>query len=180
MVTIRVALCEEFDAVRRFYHRLIEDMEEARYSPGWEKDVYPSNEYLMTSIERGELYVVIKSWKQTQEIVAAMIVNHNYNESYETITWPTAARRDETLVVHALGVAMAHSGQGIGGMMVEQVLALAKEQGQKVVRLDVLKGNLPAEKLYTSHGFRYVDTIQMFYEDTGWTDYELYEYPIEM
>ena len=36
----------------------------------------------------------------------------------------------------------------------------------KAVRLDVLKGNVPAEMLYTGLGFAFVDSIQMFYEDT--------------
>ncbi len=48
----------------------------------------------------------------------------------------------------------------------------------KAIRLDVLKGNLPAEKLYSGLGFRYLHTLNMFYEDTGWTDYELYEYTL--
>ena len=27
-------------------------------------------------------------------------------------------------------------------------------------------------------GFTYLHTLKMFYEDTGWTDYELYEYKL--
>ena len=50
---------------------------------------------------------------------------------------------------------------------------------QKVIRLDVLAGNVPAEKLYTGLGFKYMDTLRMYYEDTGWTDYELYEYVLK-
>ena len=45
----------------------------------------------------------------------------------------------------------------------------------KAIRLDVLKGNAPAERLYTSLGFVYVDTLKLFYEDTGRVDFELYE-----
>jgi ribosomal protein S18 acetylase RimI-like enzyme len=52
----------------------------------------------------------------------------------------------------------------------------ARQEKQKVIRLDVLKGNVPAEKLYSGMGFEYLHTLPMFYEDTGWTDYELYEY----
>lgn len=178
MLMIRTALCEEYDKVRDFYHKMIEDMEHAEYSPGWEKYVYPSNEYLMDSINHGQLYVVFENDdnKISQEIVGAMIVNHNYNESYEKIQWPTEAERDEITVIHTLGVGMKDCGKGIAGTMVKYVLDQAKAAGQKVVRLDVLKGNLPAEKVYRREGFQYVDTIPMFYEDTGWTDYEAYEY----
>ena len=55
-------------------------------------------------------------------------------------------------------------------------IAMAREKGIKTVRLDVLEGNLPAEKAYGKVGFQYVDTVRMFYEDTGWTNYKLYEY----
>ncbi len=41
---------------------------------------------------------------------------------------------------------------------------------------DVLGGNVPAERLYTGQGFARCGTVRMFYADTGWTDYGLYEY----
>ena len=46
VLEIRVAKAEEFGAVRAFYHSLIDDMQNSPYLPGWEKDIYPSNEYL--------------------------------------------------------------------------------------------------------------------------------------
>ena len=42
----------------------------------------------------------------------------------------------------------------------------------------MLGGNLPAEKLYTAAGFQYRGTIKLFYEDTGLTDFLLYELPL--
>ena len=43
---------------------------------------------------------------------------------------------------------------------------------------DFLKGNIPAERLYSSMGFKYLHTLPMYYEDTGVTDYELYVFPL--
>lgn len=54
----------------------------------------------------------------------------------------------------------------------------ARQTGMHLMRLDVLKGNLPAEKLYPACGFRCVDTVTMYYGDTGWTDFEMYEYVV--
>ncbi len=62
--------------------------------------------------------------------------------------------------------------------MVQQVIKMAHESHIKTIRLDVLEGNIPAEKLYTKMGFVYLDTIQMFYEDTGWMNYKLFEYVV--
>lgn len=53
------------------------------------------------------------------------------------------------------------------------MISLAKGQSQEVIQLDVLGGNTPAEQLYTRMGFQYVDTIQMYYEDTGWQSFGL-------
>ena len=41
---------------------------------------------------------------------------------------------------------------------------------------DVLGGNIPAENLYRGLGFQYLATLQMYYENTGWTAFRLYEY----
>lgn len=79
-------------------------------------------------------------------------------------------------VIHALGVLTTFQGKGIAGAMVKKAIEIAEETDQKAIKLDVLYGNLPAEKLYIKHGFKYVDTISMFYEDTGWTDFKLFEY----
>lgn len=59
--------------------------------------------------------------------------------------------------------------------MVKEVIRIAGERHQRAIRLDVLNGNMPALKLYESMGFEHRRTTQMFYEDTGWTDYLLYE-----
>lgn len=48
-------------------------------------------------------------------------------------------------------------------------------QNIKAIRLDVLGGNIPASKLYESMGFKYIETLKLFYEDTGLTDFLLYE-----
>ncbi len=55
------------------------------------------------------------------------------------------------------------------------VLDLARKLGKKSVRLDILGTNYPAEKLYTSMGFRFVQAKEMFYEDTGYTEYRMFE-----
>lgn len=43
---------------------------------------------------------------------------------------------------------------------------------EKAVRLDILGTNTAAERLYTRCGFRFVQAKQMYYDDTGWTEYK--------
>lgn len=174
MLHIRQAREEEFQSVRTFYYTLIDMMQTAEHKPGWEKGIYPTDKYLLESIRNQTLFLGI--WDG--EIIAAMIVNHACNEGYLNATWGVDAAEGEVTVIHALGVLPTCGGKGFAKAMVKEAIALARTSGQKAIRLDVLGGNLPAEKLYVGLGFQYRDTVTMFYEDTGWTDFLLYEYPL--
>lgn len=171
---IRIADRSEYPGIRSLYHSMIDGMQGAKYSPAWKKGIYPSDDYLMESLQNGELFVC----EYENAYAAAMIVNHQSNEGYNKIKWATEAEPDEVTVIHTLGVLPAFQGKGIAGAMVRKVIGLAESGKQKAVRLDVLGKNVPAERLYVKHGFRYIDTVEMFYEDTGWTDFKLYEYKV--
>lgn len=169
---IRRAIREEYPQIRAFYHSLIDGMQDSKFGIGWKKDIYPSPEFLEDSIAAGKLWVGMES----NRIAAAMVLNHQCNEGYREFDWPTKAADSEVTVIHALGVHPQHSGKGYAKEMVRGAFEAARKNGQKVIRLDVLEGNLPAERLYTGLGFWYLHTVKMFYEDTGWTNYRLYEY----
>ena len=169
---IKEATADQYQAVRLFYHHVIDGIATMPYGAGWIKDVYPAPEFLRDSINNGELYVATED----EKIVAAMVLNHVGNDSYGEYNWPTEGEESEVTVIHALGVDPEKAGTGYGKKMVQFAIEVARQNRQKVIRLDVLKGNVPAEKLYSGMGFRYLHTMPMYYEDTGWTDFELYEY----
>ena len=136
------------------------------------KKIYPAQEFLISSIKSKELYI----GEMDRQIVSCMVVNHKYNDGYKDIQWSVEVSDSELFVIHALGVNPMFSGKGIAKQMVQQVIKIAHENNIKTIRLDVLDGNIPAERAYTKIGFMYLDTIQMFYEDTGWTNYKLFEF----
>lgn len=105
-----------------------------------------------------------------------MVCSQDCNEGYRKHRWKNAIPDREILVIHALGVRPDLSMRGIGRAMVRRAIELAGEKGMKAVRLDVLKGNLPAERLYAGAGFTHEGDLRMYYEDTGWTDFGLYQY----
>ncbi len=174
-MTIKNAVPGQYQAVRAFYHSLIDGIRDLPYGAGWIKDVYPAPDFLEKSIRDGDLYIA----EEDGEIVGAMVLNHESNEGYRKFQWPTEAEDNEVTVIHGLGVHPSHGRKGYARQMVKFAIEHARKNRQKAIRLDVLKGNLPAERLYASLGFQYLHTLKMFYEDTGWTDYELYEYRIE-
>lgn len=172
MFEVRSANKNDFERICLFYYSMIDDMQNNEYKPGWKKGIYPTTELLHDSINCGELFI----GELDGDIASAMVVNHQFNEGYHKMEWSIEADPLEISVIHALGVHPDFTGNGYAKEMVKKALSLAIENKQKAVRLDVLEGNIPAEKLYTSLGFNYIDTIQMYYEDTGWTDFKLYEY----
>lgn len=171
---IREANIKEYEQVKAFYDRVIEDMQGMEYHPKWQKGVYPEYRYLQESIEKGNLHIVLSQ----EEIVGAMIINQETNDGYKTVSWDLKVADDEILIIHALGVLPTDMKKGIGSGMVAYAKKLAKEKQQKVIRLDVIDGNVPAIKLYEKAGFHFVETVDLFYEDTGWYKFHLYEYVV--
>lgn len=79
------------------------------------------------------------------------------------------------LVPHALGVKADAQNRGVGKCVVEDIIEIARASDRDTIRLDILSGNAAAERLYTKMGFKYVQEKDMFYEDTGWTKFIMYE-----
>lgn len=174
MLAIRAARADEFEKVRGFYHRLIDMMEGLEFHPRWEKGVYPSDAFMRSSIERGELYLGLLGG----DTAAAMAINGEGAEGYGGAPWGVRAADGEFSVIHALGVLPVYHGRGFARELVAAAKGVARGLGHKALRLDVLNGNLPAVRLYESEGFRFVSRVPLFYEDTGLTDFLLYEYAL--
>ena len=170
-MNLRLADISEFENVRSFYHYITDWLDTVPYGPGWKKDIYPSPEELVDAITKNELWLCEKDG----EYIGAMVVNSATNEGYKKVKWNSNVKDEEITLIHALGVKPEFQGQGVASKMVQHAIAIAKSKKHKAVRLDVLEGNVPAERLYPKHGFVYVTTVEMFYEDTGNANYELYE-----
>ena len=168
---IRRAAPEDFAAVRAFYHSLIDAVQGRAHTVGWQKDVYPAPDFLQASLAAGELFIALEGGR----IAGAMVANHEANESYPRSVWQIEAAPSELLVIHALGVHPDFERRGYGRALVNRAVELARAAGLKALRLDVLAGNTAAERLYESCGFCRRVTLPMYYEDTGWTDFILYE-----
>lgn len=165
---------DQFQSVRCFYHSMIDALAGSTVYVGWKKDIYPAPEFLSEAIKKGELYLVLEE----KQIAAAMVFNHDYNEGYRSFHWQTEADDSQVMVIHALGVHPDYAGRGYAKALVKKAIDLAAEGGMKAIRLDVLEGNIPAEELYKGFGFQHMTTVPMFYEDTGWKNFMLYEYVI--
>lgn len=174
MLHIRAAGPEDYPRVRDFYYELTDALDTAEFSPGWKKDIYPEQAFLTDSIAASTLYI----GEEDGALLSCMIVNHDCNDGYKDIPWPVELEDSQLLVIHALGVHPRHMGRGLAKEMVQYVIDMARRADLQAIRLDVLEGNLPAERCYTHMGFVCHGTVAMFYEDTGLTNYQAFEYQL--
>jgi len=171
MITVKQAKMVDYDDVERFYSELIESMRDAEFKPEWEVGVYPTEQILKDAIKEKALFLAYLE----NDLIGAMILNHDCEPEYDSVKWQTDAKEDEVMIIHLLGVAPAHQGKGIAKQMVSKAIEMGKNGAIIAIRLDVLKKNTPAAKLYISMGFQYIDSVKIFYEDTGLADFQLYE-----
>ena len=165
------AKADEWEAVRAFYCEMTSRMGEYAYHPKWVMGVYPNDDYLREACENGQMYLACGEGR----ILGAMVVNQSLNAGYADAAWITAAKPDEICGIHTLAVMPDALHRGVGRFLVENAIRVALQKGCRVIRLDVLSGNLPACRLYESAGFQFVERRALFYEDTGLCDFDLYE-----
>ena len=160
---ISIAQVSDFDPVRSFYHKLIDEMRGSPYLPGWEKEKHPSNGLIATSIELGEMFIC----ESEGPIVGAMILNHEVGQGYDEAKWLVDAPENEVTVLHVIAVSPSMQGKGIADTLMQYAIDYARRHGQKSLRLDVMKGNTPAEKLYDRYGFSCVLERRSLYGNAG-------------
>ncbi|MDE6751397.1 MAG: GNAT family N-acetyltransferase, partial [Eubacterium sp.] len=80
--------------------------------------------------------------------------------------------------LHLFAVHSDFRNQNLGRMMMNKLFEIAKERSNSKIILDVVKGNLPAEKLYQKMGFKYIGEKTEFIERIGKVDFNIYEYSI--
>ncbi len=166
------AAAPEFAEIRSFYWYIIDNMRGTKYDPEWEKGIYPSDKALSSAISKGQLYILRNDDRQ---LLGAFIADQNSNEGYSNVTWGVDAPPSKVLMLHALGVDPAKQRQGIGKRLVKEAIGLASRTDCLSIRLDVLSGNEPALRLYEGAGFKLRSKEKMYYEDTGWKDFYIYE-----
>ena len=75
-----------------------------------------------------------------------------------------------------MGISPDYIGQGVGKLVINEACKLGKKMGLKACRLDTLFSNIPAQKFYTKLGFAYIGKAHWYADNTGWTDFLLYEF----
>ena len=164
----------DLETVKGHYINVIENTPEIDKTARWVYGKHPTDEALRSFIENGEMYLLADGGT-----VAGMvaIVMHQGTD-YEDIPWTEKLENDQVATLHLLAVCPEYRGRSLGNTILELAGELAKQQGKRAIRLDVLESNHPARHLYEKNGFIFRGKEHWYAENTGWTDFLLYEKPL--
>ena len=164
----------DLETVKGHYINVIENTPEIEKYARWVYGKHPTDEALRSFIENGEMYLLADGGT-----VAGMvaIVMHQGTD-YEDIPWTEKLENDQVATLHLLAVCPEYRGRSLGNTILELAGELAKQQGKRAIRLDVLESNRPARHLYEKNGFIVRGKEHWYAENTGWTDFLLYEKPL--
>ena len=160
---IREATSNDFTELMLFYNDMCKALDGKEFLPNGDKGGFPSSEMVAEAINEHGQFIGIEDDK----IISAYILNHNCDESYNSVHWQVDAKADEVMILHALRVSPQYAGRGYSKKLMESAIRIAKERNQQAIHLDVLEGNTIPEKMYTTYGFKYIDTVEIYYKDIG-------------
>lgn len=171
---IEAGQMSDLDEITGLYEVTCDFLESSTNYPGWKKHIYPTREDAQKGIEEENLFVV----RCNGTIAGSIILNHEPEHGYEKAEWTTPDIYDHIFVIRTLVVHPEYRNKGIGRLLLDFAREEAKLKGMHSIRLDVVKGNIPAIRLYESCGYHYVDTVDLGYSQYGLDFFELYELSI--
>lgn len=167
----RIASIGDFDKIYKFYDEVIESQKTDKYSAYWTKDVYPSKEDLINHINNNEMFIGLDG----DEIASAGVLTYKEDPIYHGGKW-TITNDDDICVIHLLAVHPKYRGKGYSNDFIQYLIEIARQNNSKAIHLDVYLGNDRASEMYLKNGFAYRGRIEVYYEDTGNMQADLYEY----
>lgn len=174
MINLRTAKLKEAEKILQFYQDIINSTKGSEFKPKW-NDSYPNLEYIQTSIEKQELYV----YTRNNSIIACLILNNRFDPEYEGINWNTNASPNEITIIHTFAIDSSFTKKGIGREIFNQIKTKAMRNNKKTIRIDIIDGNVGAQRVFEKFGFEYIDTVEMFHEAVGMENFHLYEYVLK-
>ena len=153
----------DLDELMEFYDYMCGVLGKKEFMPKGNKGGFPPREMVEDAISENCMFIGIED----EKIVAAYIMNHNADKSYDDVNWNVDATRNEAVVLHALRVLPEYGGKGYSKLLLEHSIETARARGEKAMRLDCLEGNDVPIKMYQNYGFEYIDTVEITYVDIG-------------
>lgn len=174
-MTIKLAQPTDLEKLCNFYEKVCVQQQYDEYSPKWTWEDYPSTNSLKKSLATDQVIINI----QNDQVVAAGILSQGEDPAYRDVPWKHPVADQSIAVLHLFAVDRDYRGQGISQKTLHAIINQVKQNGQKVIHLDIIDPNLPAEKAYLKVGFLYNNSQQVNYSDLGPTPAKLFEFLIQ-
>ena len=156
---IRLATSADLPQAAEIYEEILVRDEQGPVYTNWQRGKYPTIDTAREALEAGTLYV----GEEDGRLWGVVNLNAIQLPEYDAIPWSLPAEREEVGVIHTLCIRPACSGRGYARQMVAFCEEEARRLGCKVIRLDTWEGNLPANRLYPSLGYRYAGQAEFFF-----------------
>lgn len=173
--TLRRAKLSDLAGIEELYDNVCDRLAGAVNYPGWRKGIYPTGEDALAAIREKALYLALDG----EKIAGSLILRHRPEEGYRQVRWLTEDDYSRIYVLYTLAVGTGYLRKGAGRALMEFAEEKARKEGCISLRLDAVKGNLPAQRLYEKCGFHRIATVSLGYEAYGLPFYDLYEKPLE-
>ena len=171
----RKAHWDDVEELSSLFDDLCDYLQEHGNDPGWKKGEYPTREDALRGIRDSAMYVLTEQGR----ILGTVTLRHRGEEGYNNVEWFTENDYDRIYVVCTLAVHPTYLRMGIAQKLLESAEDVARKEGCISLRLDLVKGNLPAENLYRKCGYRFVGETSLGYEAYGLPWFHLYEKQID-
>ena len=168
---MRLVQTDNLEFLRKKYIEVIEQTPDFMRNVRWIYGQHPKDEMIQDYMDNGEMYALMNG----NEIAGMVAVVMHQDDNYKTVPWQVDLRNDEVATIHILAICPEYQGRSLGIQLINQIEKLSKNNGKKAVRLDVLKSNIPARKMYERAGYSLRGEQKLYAENTGITDFLFYE-----
>lgn len=156
---IRKAVSTDLPAISAIYEAILDREEQGPVYTNWQRGKYPTVDTARGALDAGTLYV----GEDGSVLWGVVNLNGEQLPEYDAIPWSIPAEREQVGVIHTLCIHPAQSGKGLARQMVAFCEEESRRLGKTVIRLDTWEGNLPANRLYPSLGYRYAGAAEFFF-----------------
>lgn len=156
---IRKALDMDLPGIGGIYDAIFDQEESGPVYTNWLRGSYPTVEDAREALEAGTLYVGVDG----EALWGVVNLNGIQLPEYDAIPWSIPAEREQVGVIHTLCIHPAQAGKGYARKLAAFCEDTAREQGKTVIRLDTWQGNVPANHLYPSLGYRFAGGTEFFF-----------------
>ncbi len=170
-IQIRKAVEADFDRIEKLYEDICDYLETHKNYPGWKKGIYPIRHDAEKGLMNNALYVA----QIGEKTAGTIILKHEPEEGDKNAQWLTEDDYERIYVVYTLAVHPDFLKRGIGMELLMFAERVSREERCVSIRLDVVKDNIPAERLYQKCGYQLIGTVSLGYEAYGLPWYNLYE-----